>query len=93
MVNKYFIYKNIELWNGDLWTDHISKTFPLFKWIGELSTPVPSTFPREQDTPADECRKLPYYFPKTNSVDLPDIVAYWKGRNVHYECRSQGGVG
>ena len=92
-MNKYFSYPNIELWNGDLWTGRISKTYPLVKWIGELSTPVPSVFPREKDTPVSECKSLPYYFPKTNSVDLPDIVASWKERGVHYECRSQGGVG
>lgn len=93
MVNKYFSYKNIELWNGDLWTDHISKTFPLVSWMGEMDTSLPKVFPREQDAPVDECKKLPYYFPKTNSVDLPDIVEYWKERGVHYECRSQSVVG
>lgn len=93
MVNEYFKYKDIELWNAELWKDHISRTFPLVSWMGEQEMTIPKVFPREQDAPLDECKKLPYYFPKTNSVDLPEIVEYWKERGVRYECRSQSVVG
>ena len=33
MVNEYFKYKDIELWNAELWKDHISRTFPLVSWM------------------------------------------------------------
>ena len=34
MVNPYFNYPHIELWQTEKWTDKISQVFGLVKWMG-----------------------------------------------------------
>lgn len=90
-MNRYFRYPHQELWQEEPWKDRISQVFGLVKWIG-ANDPLDTT-PYPGSERVEDYRKLPGYNPKPNAISPPEMVAYWNGRDVHYECRSQGGLG
>ena len=92
-MNSYFAYKDIELWDESKWQDRISSVFPLVKWMGSLSKIDSSPYGNPLNgLYGDDAKKLDCYNLKTNSVNIPSVVDFWKKKNVHYECRAQGGL-
>ncbi len=88
-----YSYENIELWDEKVWEERISPVFPLVKWIGGAQTLDDSPYHSPVNGVTGEaCQSLDIYYPKTNSVAIPEVIDSWKERNVTYECRSQGGI-
>ncbi len=90
MVNSYFKYPHIELWQTEKWTDKISQVFGLVKWMGANEPYEKTVHPMEAEH--GDGKKLPCYDNKPNAVNLPETIQYWRDRGVHYECRAQGGL-
>ena len=90
MVNSYFKYPHIELWQTEKWTDKISQVFGLVKWMGANEPYEETVHPMEVEH--GDGKKLPCYDNKPNAVNLPETIQYWRDRGVHYECRAQGGL-
>lgn len=93
-MNKYFDYENRKYWDEELWRDTLSPIFGLVKWIEcheeADQTPYPSPVDGRY---GDDTKVLACYDKKTNAISIPEVILYWRGRGVHYECRSQGGLG
>jgi hypothetical protein len=92
-MNSYYSYDGIELWDENKWQDRISSVFPLVKQIFVNSDLDSAPYPNPVDGAAGEnAKKFNFYDLKTNSVNMPVVVDYWKNRGLHYECRAQGGL-
>jgi hypothetical protein len=92
-LNNYFTYSGIELWEEKIWQDRVSPIFPLVQWIGNNSSLNPGPYSKPlEGLQGDEVKGLKCYNPKTNSVDIPQVLDYWKNKGIHYECRAQGGL-
>lgn len=91
-MNKHYHYKNIELWDEEVWKDRISPIFPMVKWIQGLQEIDHTPYANPVDGLTGEaCRELDIYYPKTGSIAIPAVIDAWKEKGVTYECRSQGG--
>ena len=93
IVNRYYRYENIELWEESVWEDKISPIFGLVKWLGshEKVNDAPYKDP-VNGLVGDACKVLKYYDHKTNSVNRPEVIEGWRKRGVYYDCRAQGGL-
>lgn len=90
MMNAYFRYPHMELWEEDRWTDKISQVFGLVKWLG-ANEPLEKTVHPLEGTLGDY-HSLPYYNNKPNAILLPEVVRSWADRGVFFDCRAQGGL-
>ena len=93
-MNQYFDYPEKKYWNAEMWSDTISPIWDLVKWIEAHDAIDDAPYDNPVDGLYDDAAKaLPFYDRKTNALSIPEVVQYWKDRGVHYERRSQGGMG
>ncbi len=87
-MNKYYSYKNFELWNNENWEDHKSNINGLVQWIQGNSEVNPRSF---QTDYTGDLQKHPGYRTKTSGIDDPAIIQYWADRGICLTVLSQGG--
>lgn len=85
-MNKYAHYDNMEYWFDDAWKGKNPVIDELTQWIGLNDQLEESGF----QAPEGDPKKMEDYHSKTNSVDLPEVVSYWKSRGMRFHSFEMG---
>lgn len=85
-MNKYAHYENMEFWFDDAWQGKNPVIDELTQWIGLNDQLEESGF----QAPEGDPKKMEDYHSKTNSVDLPEVVGYWKNRGMRFHSFEMG---
>ena len=86
-MNAFYNYEKKYLWYDDVWTDRNGLADPLLQWIGEHDDIAE---PPQYDRPSGDPVKLKCYQAKANSVDLPEVIAYWADKGIRFTSLEQG---
>ncbi len=85
-MNKYAHYENMEYWFNEAWEGKNPVIDELIQWIGCHDRLEPTDFVIPEGDPT----KMEGYQSKANSVDLPEVVSYWKRRGMRFHAFEMG---
>ena len=85
-MNKYAHYENMEYWFDEAWQGKNPVIDELTQWIGLNDQLEPSGFVVPEGDPT----KMESYQSKANSVDLPEVVSYWKSKGMRFHAFEMG---
>lgn len=86
-MNRDYTYEKEYLWYNDAWKDKDGQIDPLFQWLGDHAEI--SVYPACARLDI-EPEQSPYYKAKTNALDLPEVINFWKEQGLKYTSLEQG---